>query len=586
MRSLNSLDIASLKLAEILSLKRDLAAEEHGPELSIAILSNIIVGQLKAILELFLHVEGVRPRVSLGEYDNILQDAHKFQNTEVLIVFWELANLVDGLQYRIEQMSDATEAALEEKVKKELGFFFELVSGIKLVLFNRFTASPFTHFFNSPQRLDRLATRLNEHLEAILPDNVVTVDLEKVFMRRSMEACIDYRYYMSSKALFTVAFFKSYVPLILPSLRKLTGKEKKVLVLDCDNTLWKGVVAEDGIDGIVVGGHRTGGIAFEEVQALCKALAKKGVVLNLCSKNNFEDIEEAFVKRTGMVLDFNDILSAKINWRDKAANIIELAEEMNLGLDSFVFLDDSDYEVNLVRAMLPEVTALKVPEKLHCYPFLLRELTTLFPDVITPEDRQRTKHYREDAQRKAELTHFVNFDAYLRSLKMQMDVAEDDTSVVERLAQLTQKTNQFNLTTKRYSQSDMKAFLDDMETLLLSFSVSDRFGDYGITGLAIVKFRQNVAEIDTFLMSCRVLGRGVEFAFYDEILGRCRLRGVKFLFATYQRTAKNSQVADFYNRCGMNELERTREKRCYKVAISARDITEPGHIEVRDKKHA
>jgi FkbH-like protein len=310
----------------------------------------------------------------------------------------------------------------------------------------------------------------------------------------------------------------------------------KVLVLDCDNTIWRGVVGEDGIDGI---GLDAG---FLAVQDFAVEAQNKGVLVCLASKNAEADVIRVFDERADMRLGRRHVIAHRINWELKSANLRALARELNLGLDSFVFLDDNPVECGLMQEMLPEVVTLQLRSP-EAAPGLLANLWTFDRVSITQEDQRRTEMYRQNAEREQLESATTDIGAFLASLQLKIDIATPAEEDWPRVSQMTQRTNQFNFTTRRRSEAEMRALGDG--ATVLAVRVSDRFGDYGLVGMAIAKDVEGALEIDTLLLSCRVLGRGVEYELVAS-MGRLALaHGKAIVRLPLIRTAKNEPALAF-----------------------------------------
>jgi FkbH-like protein len=383
------------------------------------------------------------------------------------------------------------------------------------------------------------------------------VNIDKVISKVSIDKSIDLRYFYSSKALYSIEFYKAYSEFISPIIFSVLGKTKKALILDCDNTIWKGIIGEDGAEGVELSVKDKSGNVFEEVHHLAKALAKQGVIVGLCSKNNEEDVEQVFLKRSDMALKSEDITIKKINWADKVTNLREIAADLNIGIESLVFVDDSAFEINFVKENLPDVLSIKVPEKLYEYPAEIRKTYSQFyKKRNTKEDLDRANLYKTDESRKLERAKFSSLDEYLASLQLKVNIFVDSRNLVERTAQLTQKTNQFNFTGHRYTESEISRFIESEKNRVYVFGVTDKFGDYGITGLAIILIQDNKAEIDSFLMSCRIIGRNIENAVLNFILRNLEANGIESVAAKYIQTAKNAQIESFYDKFGFELREK------------------------------
>lgn len=375
--------------------------------------------------------------------------------------------------------------------------------------------------------------------------NVKIVNISDFLAGYAKKDVIDNRYYLAAQIPYNPQLIRPFQQWWKRKKEEMAMQRKKCLVLDLDNTLWGGVVGEDGIERIAVSGSYPGK-AFHLWQEGLKELQKSGVMLAICSKNNPADVEEVWAKREDMVLRKEDFVAMRINWQNKAANIRELAQELNIGLDAMVFVDDNPTERELIRQQLPMVVVPEFPKQPYDLLSLYQELVDNYFGTyqLTDEDRQKTQQYIANAQRAQAQSSFTNMEDYLRSLEMKLQIRQVTDVTLSRVAQLTQKTNQFNLTMRRYTEDDIKKMLAD-GAHIWTLSVTDKFGDYGLTGVLIIK--TNV--IDTLLMSCRVLGKGIEMAFVKTVLSQYYGE----MKAEYVPTAKNAQVADFWSRVGMKE---------------------------------
>lgn len=377
-------------------------------------------------------------------------------------------------------------------------------------------------------------------------DNVKVVDICEFTRAYPMSELTDGKYWFLSQMQLNPRLSAPFMEWFQRKIDQIAMKRKKGLILDLDNTLWGGVLGEEGPAGIRIGGDYPGK-AFHAFQEKVQELGKNGVILALCSKNNEADVWEAFDKNPFMVLRKDDFAAWRINWADKATNIRELAEELNIGLDSFVFVDDNPSEREWIRQALPMVTVPEFPSQPYGLQAFSQSLVELYFRVysITKEDREKTEQYKANARRTQAQRLFSDMDSFLESLEICIDIEPADAFSIPRIAQMTQKTNQFNLTTRRYTETDIRTFLA-AGWKIYCIRVTDRFGDNGITGCIFM----NGDEIDSYLLSCRILGKGIEFAFIKSILRKLKESGKKVVRATYLPTAKNCQVKDFYDRCG------------------------------------
>ena len=321
-------------------------------------------------------------------------------------------------------------------------------------------------------------------------------------------------------------------------LRPLVGKTRKVLVLDADNTLWGGVSGDVGPDGIALGNDFPGN-AFVSFQRRVLDLHRRGVVLCMASKNEMETVTQIIDHDPRMILRRQHFSAMQVNWERKPDNLRKMAELLNLGIDSFVFIDDSPIECEMMRQMLPEVLTIQLPEDPAHYPTIIESLDVFDQLSISNEDRRRGELYREEAGRRDLQTKVVDLESFYQQLQTRMTLFVDHAAHKNRAAQLCNRTNQFNMNTIRYTESDIAAFMSRPDAEVITLHVSDRFGDSGIVGLAIVNFAEGVANVHVFLMSCRVLGRTVEQCFFKWIANRAASRGCDKLTAEYAETEKN-----------------------------------------------
>jgi HAD-superfamily phosphatase, subfamily IIIC/FkbH-like domain len=389
----------------------------------------------------------------------------------------------------------------------------------------------------------RIAKNLREKHAAVLFD-----DLDELAAEVGRATLFDPRLWFSSRFPWSVAGAQALVRRLVRYATVLKYPRAKVIVLDADNTLWGGIVGEDGPDGIALGPEYPGS-AFVAFQRRLLDFQQRGILLAMCSKNNPDDVAEVLRDHPHQLLRESHFAAMRVNWEPKIDNLKSLAKELNLGLDSFVCVDDSPHECFQVKQQLPQVTVVAAPQQPVEIPWTLDDIPSLEILSLTHEDRERTAMYVQERQRKQLATRSTDYGQYLGSLEMEMTVSLDDRRHLQRIVQLTQKTNQFNLTTRRYLETDIERMIEHPDWLVADFSLTDVFGDSGIVGVALVNgLRGTTAEVDTLLMSCRVIGRGAETAFLQTILDECAQRGVQRIRAQYLPTRMNGLVKDYWPR--------------------------------------
>lgn len=435
--------------------------------------------------------------------------------------------------------------------------------------------------YNSEFGIQDAANRYNEAVATLAVSNpsVVVVDVAGLVAWSGFSRWRDTRMWylarlrLSRHALDSLA--ASYTSAICARL----GRARKCIALDLDNTLWGGIIGEDGIEGIRLGEDGIGR-AYAEFQEELLNLYRKGVLLALCSKNNPQDALQVIREHPGMRLREEHFAAVRINWEDKASNLRALAEELNIGLDSFVFIDDNPVERTWVRQSAPEVVVPEWPADAVEYKTALLELALRhFPKLrITAEDRKRGELYQAQAARRKLESTGSSLEDFYRALQMRVRVGRANSFTIPRIAQLTQKTNQFNLTTRRYTEEQIRAASEDPHTEVFWLDLNDRFGPSGIVGVMILKADANDEwMIDTFLLSCRVMGRTVENAF---LAIAAHETGASRLIGEYRPTPKNAPVKDLYSRLGFQHVRDNAEGGTWVLDLATVTLDIPDWFEV------
>jgi FkbH-like protein len=584
----------------------ELAPEETKlPPLRLAVLRNFTVEPLIPVLAGEIALAGFHPQLYVGDFDAVQENAmnpgsplYAFDPDVIMLAQW-LEALSPELTTRFLATPAPEVARAADRVREHL----RSVAGA----LNRNTAAPvLVNNFPLPAEptlgiLDSQSTDHQTH--AILKLNtdvladakelndVSVVDFMRLFAVHGSINCVDERYWQIARAPLSQ---KALVPVgreYGKFFRALRGKTKKCLVLDCDNTLWGGIIGEDGMSGIKLGPTYPGS-CFVALQQEVLNLHERGVILALCSKNDEADVMEVLREHPDMVLGERHFSARQINWDDKVANLRRIALDLNIGLDSLVFVDDSPFEVNYVREHLPEVAVIQLPPGAYAsYRSVLTRSGYFESLAFTAEDRRKNAMYGEQRERKALEAASTSLEEYLAKLEIDVDVAVPPAEMdVSRVSQLTQKTNQFNLTTRRYGEGAVRAFIASDDSDVFSLKVRDRISDSGLVGVAVLTYRDGTATIDSFLLSCRVIGRGVEGSLLSVVVRHAvEERGCNRVVGTYVASTKNAMVAEFYPRHGFVALDQTPEGRTWEYRTDGRSRLEgPGWIRLRrgDLTHA
>lgn len=541
---------------------------------SIGISSNVSVDLLSIFLRKHALLCGVAADVRMGNHDDPLTDAERFvqAGVEEMVFLPFFDNLLPTFERQLALLEPEVVAAKEANLRARCRLVFEKARNLRQVYacsFHRYTPAVDTGTADAVSRvLDRFNDMLRSEAEAF--PNVRIVDTGAIVHLLGAEAAFDTRFYLRSTAPFATPFVNELARRIVAGARGFNSYFYKALVLDCDNTLWGGIVGEDLIEGIKLDPHSYPGRVFWQAQQAFLALERQGVLLCLCSKNNPEDVDEVLDKHPNTVLRREHIAARRVNWTDKVANLQAIARELNIGLDSLMFIDDSDFECNAVRTALPSVRVFQVPKALSDYPRVLDEIRELFlAGGIAAESRSKTTQYRQRQEAAESSAQFETNEQYLASLDLRVQLSRDDATSLTRISELTLKSNQFNLTTLRQSPAEIRQRIDGEAGTVYSLGVSDRFGNAGLTGVVLASWQGETAKIDAFLMSCRVIGRGVEFCFWPALAEDARRHGCRVIEAEYRPTAKNAQVADFYDRLGLPLVAEDNGTRYYRAALDS-----------------
>lgn len=573
-------------IAEADRLDDALAAD--ATSVSLFFLRNVTMEGLETFLRFRLLKHGIRPCLRFGGYGSIRQDLVEAQSPSVV---QQPDVMVLCLMLEALDPSYGLPGWTGTHARAELAELLDALaaSAAPTIIINTFvppfrSETGFQPPKTAPNNSDEVAA-LNQFVRQYVRENsprFCLADWERLARQYGEADSMDYRYWYMSKAPFKKLFLDGIAHELAKVVFALKGRAKKCLVLDCDNTLWGGVVGEDGIDGIRLDGHDYPGKAFYDFQKTVLQLADRGVLVVLCSKNNEADVFEVLDNHPWCLIKRSHLSGYRVNWEDKATNIAALAQELNLGLESFVFVDDNPAEVGLVGQALPEVTSLLVPHRLYEYPALLLRDGWFDTLSVSQEDRQRAALYQGEAQRKSERTRFVDIDAYLASMQIEAVIHPASDGEVERVAQLSQKTNQFNLTTRRYSVHDIEVLRAAVDSMVFTLTALDRFGGLGLVGVLIAKRTRDYAIIDTLLMSCRVLGRGLETAFVLDCMDQARQRwSIQEWQAEYIPTKKNAQVASFWNGFGFTPTRQDDGVCRYRLEAPVAEKQMPGYITIR-----
>jgi len=546
------------------SLRRELLNQTNLIPTRIAILGGSTTAEVKNMLELFLLANGIKPSFYESGYncygEDVLFENPNLWNFKPDVVFihttWRNVSEFPKLMESEEEIQNR----LRDEMTRFESIWHKIDAGLgALIIQNNFDlpglrplgnleASELFGRVNFLLRLNaEFASYARAHSRLLVND--IHYLCAQVGLSQWFSHTYWYNFHMAVSPEGTVALAHNVAGII----KSVYGKSKKCLVLDLDNTLWGGVVGDDGVQNLILGRDHPIGEAYLDFHRYVKDLQQRGVILAVCSKNDPENAKDGF-SHPDSLLKLEDFSAFKANWNPKPENIREIAAELNIGLDSIVFVDDNPAERALVADQLPEVAVPEVGADVSGFSMALERERYFEADRVVQDDLNRSAFYSSNAQRDALQARFRDYGEFLASLEMTAEISPFSPVYLERIAQLINKTNQFNLTTRRYTIAEVEAMAQDPAYITLYGRLADRFGDNGLVSVLIGRVLDKKVELDLWLMSCRVLNREMEFAMFDTLVERCQARGVRRIVGVYIPSKKNSMVANHYASLGFRRL--------------------------------
>jgi FkbH-like protein len=551
------------------AIKRELLKQTNLVPVRIAILGGSTTTEIKSMLEIFLLAQGIEPVFYESGYNRYFEDV-LFENPD-LWNFKPNIVLIHTTWHNISEFPALleAEAEIEARVRREMARFESLWEKIHtelgaVIIQNNFDlprlrplgnleASETFGSVNFVLRLNaEFASYARNHSHLLIND--ILYLSAQIGQAGWFRPSYWYSFHMALSPTASVALGHNVAAIV----KSVYGKSKKCLVLDLDNTLWGGVIGDDGLQNLILGKDHPVGEAYLDFQRYVKNLRRRGVILAVCSKNDEENAKEGF-SHPDSVLKLEDFSVFKANWNTKCENIREIAAELNIGLDSIVFVDDNPAERAIVEEHLSEVAVPNVGSDVSVFAEVLEQERYFEVDKIVQDDLSRSAFYSSNVERSACQSQFSNYGDFLASLQMSAEIGSFRPVYLERITQLINKTNQFNLTTRRYTGGEVEAIAEDPAFLTLYGRLTDKFGDNGLVSVVVGQIVDEVLQIDLWLMSCRVLKREMEFAMFDALVEQCQLRGIRKIIGVYIPSKKNSMVAGHYASLGFSAMTGTSE---------------------------
>ena len=541
-------------------LKRELLkAQTNFIDVKLAVLGGSTTNDIILMLELFLLNYGIKPVFYESEYNQYYQDA-VFENPELErfkpdIIYVHTSNRNITQYPEIGDSKETVDRLFMNEAEKFTEIWDKLSEKYHCPIIQNNFELPSFRLLGNRDAYDihgavSFIGRLNEYFYSYARKhgNLYICDLNYISADYGLKEWSDSFYWHMYKYALAVPAIPYLSFNVANIIKSIYGKNKKGFVLDLDNTLWGGVIGDDGPENIVIGPEESMGQAYTEFQKYIKAHQSLGIVLNIDSKNDYENAIKGIVHPDSVFTE-KDFICIKANWEPKDRNFLQIAEELNLLPESLVFVDDNPAERHIVTQQIPGVQAPELSQVTD-YIHMIDRSGFFEVSSLSKDDLSRTEMYRKNTERARLQNSFADYGAYLASLEMSADIKPFESVYFARIAQLSNKSNQFNLTTKRYTQTEIEKIASDSEYITLYGKLVDRFGDNGVVSLVIGHQVAEICHIDLWLMSCRVLKRDMEYAMMDALVEKCKEKGIRMIKGYYYPTAKNHMVENFYERMG------------------------------------
>ena len=545
-------------LSEYISLSKNIDDLKFDKKLKVAILSSFTLNGLSEILHVKSSELGIRYQSYLGGYNQYNQELldsqseyYKF-SPDVTFLILDIRNFLgENFHFPYNISDNERKLLVNEKINQIENIIkcFEKNLNSKLIITN-FNIPSYSPNGITETKSDfgfhEMIEELNRSLRNISKthSSVYIYDFNHFVSKYGEKNIFDYRQFHVGDIQIALNFIPYFAYELMSYIKPITGTNKKCIVLDLDNTLWGGIIGEDGFDGIELG-HSSNGKAFVDFQKELLSLWNHGIILAINSKNNFDDAMKVINEHPNMILRKKNFASIQINWDDKAQNLKQIAEEINIGLNSIAFFDDDKINRERIKQEFPEVLTIEVPDDPSQFSLILKNLNDFNVLQRTDEDIKRGQMYAQQRERKELEKSISNLDDFLEQLDIKVKMKNSSEFLIPRISQLTLKTNQFNLTTRRYQEEEIRNFTNDHKFIVGCAQVLDKFGDNGITGVYIINKQDKIWSIDTFLLSCRIMGRGVENGILSQILIDAKHNGVEEIRANFIPTQKNKPAENF-----------------------------------------
>ena len=555
------------KLSYYINKSGDLVGKTFGGKTRVGILCSFTINGLEEAMRVKSAEKNIECITYVGGYNQYNQEIlnqesnlYKF-SPDITFLFIDIRNILGDLFHHPHSITVSERKIFVNKKLKEIqnlsnAFVSRTKSKLIIANFNIPTYSSYGIFETKTEYgLHKIIEELNRELinSFVNSDSVYIYDFNGFVSRHGEDNIFDSKQFFFGDIKISLEYIPYLANDLLGYVIGHLGLSKKCIVLDLDNTMWGGIIGEDGFNGIRLGPEPPGN-AYLEFQQVLLSLHQRGIILAINSKNNYDDALKVIKEHPYMILKEEHFASMKINWNDKVSNMREITSELNIGADSMVFFDDDPVNREYMKLNMPQILTVDLPQDPSQYAQTIKKMNEFNVLNITDEDTKRGKMYLEQRKRNDLEQSIPNLDSFLKNLDLKMMIKNANEFTIPRISQLTLKTNQFNLTTKRYQEYDIKKFSEDDKYLIGCVQVEDKFGDNGITGVFIVH-KENFEEwfIDTFLLSCRIMGREVEKGMFGYIVNKAKENGIEQIKAQFIPSQKNKPIENFLPNCGFQK---------------------------------
>ena len=574
-------------LSEYISMSKNLKITNNDKNIKIAILSSFTLTGLDECLKVKCVESSITYKSYIAPYNQYNQeffnqssDFYKFEPDITFLIIDIRSFFGENFYFPYNISSDERKSFVKNKISELENLIQQFNNNLnsKLIItnFNIPSYSPNGIIETKNEfSFHEMIEEINNALRNISKqnDSVYVYNFNNFISKFGEKNIFDYRQFYVGDIQIAFNFIPYLANDLMGYIKPFSSKNKKCIVLDLDNTLWGGIIGEDGFDGIELG-HTSNGKAFVDFQKHLLSLWHQGIILTINSKNNYDDAMKVIQEHPNMILREKNFASIQINWNDKAQNLNQIASEINIGTNSMVFFDDDKINQERIKQEFPEVLTIELPKDSSQYSSILKEINDFNVLQRTDEDAKRGEMYAQQRERNELKQSISNIDDFLKQLNIQVKIKKSNEFLIPRISQLTLKTNQFNLTTKRYHEEEIREFTNNKNYEVGCAQVEDKFGDNGITGVYIVDKNEKNWIIDTFLLSCRIMGRGIEDAILSQILKDAKQNGVEEVRAKFIPTEKNKPSENFLSDFGFKKQEN------FWIYKLNNDIKSPNHLKV------